>query len=654
VVLSLTACGGGGGGSGPPAASLTVSPTQLALSASGDTSSTPTASITVTVLNASTSGTYIGAKFTKNAIASVAFTVAGGTGTLSLTFKDPSTLAPGTISDSVDVAVCTDSTCAQTQSGTDVIVPVNYTVTLDATATLSANPTTAGAGQPVTLTWTSTHAQSCTATGDWSGTLAGSGSQTVTPTTLGIHTYGVSCSDPGAAAQASQTVTAVSPALSFTAFPANVALGKKTTLRWQGQYATGCVASGAWSGALPASGFQTLSLTTQGVTNYHLVCSNGAASDQKDASITVGATPTLPAATAYRMNEAHDGVLITSNGATHPPQSAPTWTRNLGAPVSYPLIANGMVFVATANADSSYGNQLYALDAQTGAIVWGPVAVSGTYFGSGLTYENGRVFLLMFDGGVHAFNASNGAALWTAQLPGYWYDASPNAYGGVVFITGNGGLSAVDETSGKILWTAAGGGTTDWASAAVSSEGVYMQEGYGCNASEYDPMVGTSLWQTKSPCNSPWGYASVVKNGIFFGRVGGSLDLFDSTAGTSKGQLGSGSAPAITDTAVIALNTGVLSSTRLSDLAPAWTFSGDGHLLTAPVVVNNTVFVGSSSGNVYGVDATTGTQIWMGVAPAPINSDSENGGPMPPSGPAAGENLLIFVAGYSLVAWQLH
>jgi outer membrane protein assembly factor BamB len=83
-----------------------------------------------------------------------------------------------------------------------------------------------------------------------------------------------------------------------------------------------------------------------------------------------------------------------------------------------------------------------------------------------------------------------------------------------------------------------------------------------------------------------------------------------------------------------------------------WTFAGDGQLVTAPVVVNNTVLIGSSSGNVYGVDAGTGSQVWMGVSPQPINGDSENGGPMPPSGPAAGENLLIFVAGYKLVAWK--
>jgi outer membrane protein assembly factor BamB len=655
AALSLTACGGGGGGGsgGAGSASLTVSPTQLTLNANGDTSSSPTAVIDVTVNNPSPSGTYVGAKFTKNAIAAMTFTSSGAQGIVTLTFKDPSVIAPGTYSDSVQLVICTDSTCSQIQSGSEVTVPVRYTVTIDATVTLSANPTTTGAGLPTTLTWSSTHAQSCTASGDWSGNLPSSGSMAVTPTTLGIHTYAISCSNPGVAAQASLTVTAVAPVLSFTVFPANVALGKTATLRWQDQYAASCVASGAWSGSLPPSGFKTLSLTTQGTTNYHLVCSNSAASDQKDASLTVGAAPVLPPATAYRMTEAHDGVLITSNGAQYPPQSAPAWTRDLGAPVSYPLVANGMVLVATANPDGSYGNRLYALDAKTGATVWGPIAISGTYFGSGLTYDGGRVFLLMFDGGVHAFNASSGGALWTAQLPGYWYDATPNAYGGIVFISGNAGLSAIDETSGTILWTAQSGGTTDWASPSVSSEGVYMQEGYACNAGAYGPVLGTALWQAKSQCDTPWGYASVIKDGIFFGRTGGSLNLFDAESGIFKSQLGSARAPSVTGTAVITLNAGVLSSTRLSDLVQTWTFSGDGKLVTAPVVVNNTVFVGSGSGNVYGLDAGTGSQIWLGVSPVPINTDSENGGPMPPSGPAAGENLLIFVAGTSLVAWQL-
>jgi len=55
-----------------------------------------------------------------------------------------------------------------------------------------------------------------------------------------------------------------------------------------------------------------------------------------------------------------------------------------------------------------------------------------------------------------------------------------------------------------------------------------------------------------------------------------------------------------------------------------WNFTGDGNLTTAPVVVNNTVLIGSSSGKVYGVDAGSGFQVWMGVSPKPINGDSEN------------------------------
>jgi outer membrane protein assembly factor BamB len=69
-------------------------------------------------------------------------------------------------------------------------------------------------------------------------------------------------------------------------------------------------------------------------------------------------------------------------------------------------------------------------------------------------------------------------------------------------------------------------------------------------------------------------------------------------------------------------------------------------------VVNDTVLIGSSSGNIYGLNAATGAQVWLGVSTVPMTYDSENGGPMPPSGPAAGENLLLFPAGHSLVAWK--
>jgi len=523
---------------------------------------------------------------------------------------------------------------------------------LQSTVNLSASQTTAGAGQSVTLSWSSTQAQSCTASGEWSGTFSASGSQNVTVGSLGPHTYNLSCANPGAAAQASVTLTAVVPTVSFSVFPANVVAGKTATLRWQAQYAISCTASGDWSAAINTSGFDTLTMVSPGTQSYHISCSNAGASAAQDVAVTIVAAPASPPATAYRMDESHDGVLLTTNGISQPATSAPTWTMSFGAPVSYSLIANGMVFVASANPNQSYGNMLYGLNGTTGAVVWGPVSVPGVYFGSGLSYDNGTVFILMFDGGLRAFDASTGAALWTTQLPGYWYDGSPNAYGGIVFVDGNTGISAVDETSGAILWTG-GISTTNWISPAVSSEGVDVQDGDSCNAGAFDALTGTTVWATHGTCSGIWGFTSVLKDGTLFGRNEGTLNLFNAETGAAETQMASSLAPAVTTTAVIALNAGTLSSTRLSDRVQTWTFSGDGHLVTAPVVVNNTVFVGSSSGNVYGLDVGTGAQIWMGVSATPISPDSETGGPMPPSGPAAGEALLIFPTGNSIAAWQL-
>lgn len=518
---------------------------------------------------------------------------------------------------------------------------------------LSSDQDVAKAGGTATLSWSTTNASSCVASDGWSGTKATSGSQAVTIPGIASYNFTLSCSDGTNSTSKTVSVKGSVPAVSMSVFPENVVAGKTVTLRWQTQYADACTASGDWNGTLETGGYRTLTMSAEGAKSFHLSCSNPGGSTPADASATVVAKPASPPATTYRMSESHDGIMTTTNGVTYPPNSAPTWTRDFGVPVSYPLIAGGKIFVTTANANQAYGNQLYALNPATGATIWGPVSVPGTYFGSGLTYDNGRVFVLMFDGGLRAFNASNGAALWTTQLPGYWYEGFPNAYGGIVFTVGNGGLSAVDEKTGAILWTATGG-TTEFVSPAVSSEAVYFMDSYYCNAFAYEPLSGKKIWQqTGAQCNYAFGYTPVIKGGVLYGRTAGAANLFDAATGTPDGQLATGVGPSITDTAFVTLNSATLSSTSLSDHVQTWTFTGDGTLSTAPVMVNNIVFVGSTSGKVYGVDAATGLQVWMGTAPRGINADNENGGPQPPAGPAAGENLLLFPSSSSLIAWKL-
>jgi parallel beta-helix repeat protein len=76
------------------------------------------------------------------------------------------------------------------------------------TLSISASPSTITGGQSSTLTWSSTNATSCTASGGWSGTKAVSGTQIVSPTIN--TTYTLTCTGTGGTATQGTSVTVTS------------------------------------------------------------------------------------------------------------------------------------------------------------------------------------------------------------------------------------------------------------------------------------------------------------------------------------------------------------------------------------------------------------------------------------------------------------
>ncbi|HMG77030.1 MAG TPA: FG-GAP repeat protein, partial [Pyrinomonadaceae bacterium] len=78
--------------------------------------------------------------------------------------------------------------------------------------------------------------------------------------------------------------------------------------------------------------------------------------------------PTKGTAVAYQIDATHSGAQFD----TVTPPLARRWSRDLGGQISYPLIANGRIFVTVAT-------KLYALDEVNGATLWGPVDLGGTY-----------------------------------------------------------------------------------------------------------------------------------------------------------------------------------------------------------------------------------------------------------------------------------
>jgi hypothetical protein len=165
---------------------------------------------------------------------------------------------------------------------------------MPAAPTLSLSANTVGVGGSVTLTWTSVNTTGCTASGSWSGSQSSNGSLVISPTAAGTNTYSLFCTNGAGnstTASVMLTVTAqtvpAAPTLSLSA--TTVAVGGSVTITWSSANATGCTASGSWTGALGTSGSQTLSPGTAGTNTYTLLCTN-AAGDSPMSSVTLTVT----------------------------------------------------------------------------------------------------------------------------------------------------------------------------------------------------------------------------------------------------------------------------------------------------------------------------------------------------------------------------
>lgn len=205
--------------------------------------------------------------------------------------------------------------------------PVTQSVTLTVgtttpTVNLSADPTNV---TPVvglatsTLTWTSSNATFCLASGGWSGERGPSGTQVVEPSAT--TTYTLDCSNSIGTSTDSVTVNFVptpstpSPTLTFNANPTHVTPGPgsaTSTLTWASSNASACEASGGWSGSKGLSGTEVVQPVA--TTTYTLLCGNGTASTSE--SVTVNFVPSVaPSVNQLLISEVYYDVASTTAGS---------------------------------------------------------------------------------------------------------------------------------------------------------------------------------------------------------------------------------------------------------------------------------------------------------------------------------------------------
>ena len=364
----------------------------------------------------------------------------------------------------------------------------------------------------------------------------------------------------------------------------------------------------------------------------------------------VAAGPALAAggdeSTAFQADPAHDGALTGMQLAT--PLSE-RWSYQFADNVSFPIVADGSVYVVGIP-PGSFDPELVALNQATGAIRW-THDFGDTFPVVGLTYDAGRLFAVDeagTTGTMTAFDAANGSTDWTYTLPYQWgFYQQPIAHDGVVYYIAagdDGTLYAVSESGGDLLWT---DGLWSDGPFALDDGGIYVDTGTDQYA--IDAATGGLRWE-----DSPWATANDVPvaaaGDVFFRDT--TPGVFSANDGTAQGPLTATQAPAVAGGVAYVLNHGSLDAFADNGLGAAvWSapFTGDGSLDTAPLLIGDTVWVGSSSGELYAVDDQTGDLAWStqtgGAIPGPVEGSVVDGD----SGLGAGDDSLVVNSGTNLI-----
>ncbi len=228
-----------------------------------------------------------------------------------------------------------------------------------------------------------------------------------------------------------------------------------------------------------------------------------------------------------------------------------------------PAVANGVVYIG------SWDRNLYALDLATGRERWrfqtgnDTVIYNQIGIASSAAVANGVVYFGCRDGHFYAVDAATGALRWVHDNKMGWVIASPAVRDGIVYFPTSDGtrFKALDATTGALKYS-------------VENKAVSF--------------------------SSP----ALVNDRVFFGSSDGWLHALDIATGKEVASFQSDGSrtngPRYTD-ANGRLNGGAMYPDRTLDgmMIGMRTMFTVGSILSSPVVVDGTLFVGSTDGNVY-------------------------------------------------------
>lgn len=319
------------------------------------------------------------------------------------------------------------------------------------------------------------------------------------------------------------------------------------------------------------------------------------------------------------------------------------WTKNVGANLymTSPLIYKGNVYVASIDEDLQGKGAIFALNGQTGDILWRyPVRNS---IKNTIAIDGGKVYAQDAEGYLYAVDAATGKLVWEKKLNVNGLPALIEglvADRGIVYAGTGKGLCASNGATGETLWTNTGWGQGEGTTSTNSLNRNILVSGVQWSALyANDATTGKLLWKAAKDGLRNRGASPAFHGDLLYLISDASVFILNATNGKiivrkpMPFSVDVTSTPLLTDKEIIfgSARNGLVALDR-ETLEPKWNFKTEDALVytspysrkasstieTSPILAGNTVFVGASDGRIYGIDKETGKASWQYATGAPV------------------------------------
>ena len=274
---------------------------------------------------------------------------------------------------------------------------------------------------------------------------------------------------------------------------------------------------------------------------------------------------------------------------------------------------------------SPFDNTFYCFNATTGEILWrfSPGTDDG-YWCAGSAVAYGMAYALNKDGHLYAIDVQTGDLVWKYKGPGpLFFPGNPTVADGKVYATtgqrasydpakGNyshSEFACLDAYTGNVIWTMDTEAFPPRESVAIAYGNIYLIPAFikALQMDEYTIMdqvwaIGTRDWPMfrHDPTHSAAGQSGPTNLTLRWKFPASGAVV--SSPSTSEGRIFFGSE----DKNIYCVDA------RSGSLI--WKFNTSGRILSSPAVVNGKVYVGPDDGNIYCIDAYNGSLIWSTYA----------------------------------------